>query len=142
MALIKRTVTTSHPSALTALKALAAIVGLIDDITFCTEASTSDSFSLQMTVVTKNPFSGNDVSYTVSGFVACAKAICKAVPESGIWGQMSGDTADEAAIESWVEKAAALIFPAYHVSDGQGKFLAMKSSKLSRVKNEFVRDLC
>lgn len=122
MVVVKRTVRSSHPAAFTALKALASIVSLNDQISLDTEGGKTDSFSLEMTVVTTDPFSKNDVSYSVSGFLACARAICKAVPDCGLWGQVNGETVGESDVESWVEKALALITPAYVVSDAEGKF--------------------
>jgi hypothetical protein len=123
MVVVKRTVRTSHPAAFTALKALASIVSLNDKISLDTvEGGKSDSFSLEMTVVATDPFSKNDVSYSVSGFLACARAICKAVPDCGLWGQVNGETVGESDVESWVEKALALITPAYVVSEDEGKF--------------------
>jgi len=120
MALVTRTVNTSHPSAVTALKALAGIVGISDSITFSTEAVTSGSFTVEMSVTAKNSFSGTETTYSVSGFAACARAICKAVPECGLWGQIDGGAGQEASVESWVETASALITPAYVAADDKG----------------------
>jgi hypothetical protein len=122
MAIVKRIVRTSHPAAFNALKALAAIVGLNDNISVDTEESKSDSFTIEMTVVSTDPFSRNDVSYSVSGFLDCTRAICKAVPDCGLWGQVNGETTGEAGVESWVERAVELITPAYVLSENEGKF--------------------
>ena len=120
MALVTRIVTTSDPSAVTALKALAGIVGLSDSITFSAEPVKSESFAVEMSITAKNSFSGTESTYSVSGFVACARAICKAVPECGLWGQIDGGAGQEATVESWVETASALITPAYVAGDDKG----------------------
>ena len=123
MTAVSRSISASHPSALTALKALAAIVGLDEkSITFSTEAvSGGEGFSIEMTVTAKNSFSATDVTYSVSGFMECARAICKAAPESGLWGQMAASTSEDADIESLITAASALIAPAYVASDETGK---------------------
>jgi len=127
MALVTRIVTTSDPSAVTALKALAGIVGLSDSITFSAEPVKSESFAVEMSITAKNSFSGTESTYSVSGFVACARAICKAVPECGLWGQIDGGAGQEATVESWVETASALITPAYVAGDDKVKDDVYKS---------------
>jgi hypothetical protein len=125
MTVISRSINTSHPDALTALKALAGVVGLDESsITFNSTpvASSEGSFSMEMKVSAKNSFNGNDVTYTASGFLECARVICNAVPESGLW---VGVVAD---IESWVESASALITPAYVASDEDGKMILQRNS--------------
>ena len=78
-----------------------------------------------MEVTARNSFSGTNMSYTVHGLLGCARAICKAVPECGLWGQLSVDGSGselESLIESWIETATGtLVYPAYIASDDKGK---------------------
>jgi hypothetical protein len=130
MPVIKRVVSTSHPEATSALQALASLVGL--EVTFEAEvvSVSNGSFSIEMKVEALNSFSGIDMGYTANGLLGCARAICKAVPESGLWGQLSlqgaaGSGSElESLIEGWIETAAAaLIDPAYVTLDSKGKVI-------------------
>lgn len=133
MTVVSRTVSSSHPAATLALKALASLVGLAESsITFSTEPSSSDnngdsdSFSVEMKVTSQNTFSGSNMGYTAIGLLGCARAICKAVPECGLWGQLStsstSGTTLESLIEGWIETAAGiLVYPAYVASDKRGE---------------------
>ena len=108
MTAISRSVNTSHPDALSSLKALASIAAT--PVTFNSSAGSNDGiFSIDMTVVVKNSFTGNDSTYTASTFVDCVRAICNASPDCGLWGQMGASGDVEASIESWVGTAAALM---------------------------------
>ncbi len=132
MTVVSRTVTSSHPTATLALKVLASLAGLAESsITFSTEpkneGDSSGSFSVEMDVKAQNTFSGANMGYTAHGLLGCARAICKAVPECGLWGQLTtsieGSTLD-ALIESWIESAAGvLVYPAYVASDERGTTL-------------------
>ncbi len=126
MTVVSRKVTSSHPAATLALKALASLVGLAESsITFSTEKSAddSDSFSVEMNVSSQNTFSGTNMGYTAHGLLGCARAICKAVPECGLWGQLTSGASLESLIESWIETAAGiLVYPAYVASDKRGMF--------------------
>ena len=127
MTVVSRTISTSHIPAISALKALASLVGFNESsISFASDPSNNDNgFSVEMKVTAHNPFSGTSVDYTVSGFVECAKAICKAVPESGLWGQMGESSENESLIESWIQSTVdALVGPAYVTSDSKGKYLS------------------
>ena len=112
-------INTSHPDSLTALKALAAVAATGDSVTFNSTAvaSSDGTYSIEMTVSAKNSFNGNDMTYTVSGFLECARAICALAPQSGLW---VGSVAE---IESLIESAASLIAPTYVASDDDGKKL-------------------
>eukprot|EP00551_Chaetoceros_affinis_P009826 CAMPEP_0203685138 /NCGR_PEP_ID=MMETSP0090-20130426/48393_1 /ASSEMBLY_ACC=CAM_ASM_001088 /TAXON_ID=426623 /ORGANISM="Chaetoceros affinis, Strain CCMP159" /LENGTH=965 /DNA_ID=CAMNT_0050554323 /DNA_START=51 /DNA_END=2948 /DNA_ORIENTATION=+ len=130
MTVVSRTVSTSHPEATSALKVLSALVGLTESsITFAptkaASAGDDDTFSVEMKVTAHNSFSATDMSYTAHGLLGCARAICKAVPEVGLWGQLSQDdsgSALDSLIESWIETAAStLVFPAYVASDSRVK---------------------
>jgi hypothetical protein len=113
MAVVKRSVSSSHPASLTALKALAAVVGLEDSITFGSESADGE-YAVEMNTTVNNAF-GASKSHSVSGFADCAHQICNAVPESGFW-------ADDSSVKQWVEEAAkALLGPAYILSNDQGK---------------------
>lgn len=128
MTVVSRTISTSHIPAISALKALASLVGFNESsISFASDPTNNDNgFSVEMKVTAHNSFSGTSVDYTVSGFVECAKAICKAVPESGLWGQMGeSDSENESLIESWIQSTVdALVGPAYVTSDSKGKDLS------------------
>lgn len=128
MTVVSRTVSTSHPAAIPVLKALASLVGLNEgsSISFDNEPRGSDSFLVEMNVTAQNSFSGTSTSYTVSGLLGCAKAICNAVPECGLWGQefmVTGSGSGlESQIEAWIEKAVdALVTPSYISSDSKGE---------------------
>lgn len=120
MAIVNRVVSTSQESATAALKALAGVVGISDSITFNSDVVAS---GVEMKVTAKNSFTNTDSTSTVAGFTACAKAICKAVPECSFWGP------DEAAVEKWVESASAVI-----ASDDKGK-----SSRILKNAKTFPR---
>ena len=128
MTVVSRAVSTSHPEAASALKALSSLVGFDESsITYAPKktAGDNDPFSVEMNVTAHNSFSGTDMSYTAHGLLGCARAICKAVPDVGLWGQLSqGDpgSALESLIESWIETAAStLVYPAYVASDSKGE---------------------
>lgn len=128
MTVVSRTVSTSHPAATPVLKALASLVGLNESsITFAAErlSAAGESISIEMKVTAHNSFSGTNIDYTANGLLGCARAICKAVPESGLWGQMAvyGIGSEvESQIESWIETASgSLVYPAYLASDVKGE---------------------
>jgi len=137
MTLITRTVSSSHPAALTALQALASISGLDDStINFASDplqpqqqdddnGGNIDVLSVEMLTRVENTFSSTVTSYTANGMLGCARAICKAVPESGLWAPSSSGTGDdgfEAMVESWIETASSVLaFPAYVASDERVK---------------------
>lgn len=113
MAIVYRYVSSSHPESLKALKALAAVVGLEDSVSFGSESAEGE-YAVKMNTTVNTAF-GTTKTYSVSGFVDCARQICNAVPESGFW-------TDDSNVQHWVEKAAkALLAPAYVLSSDQGK---------------------
>jgi hypothetical protein len=101
---------------------MASIVGSV--VSFSQDAVTGkDGLHIDMKVSAHNSFSGSDTSYTVSGLLGCAKAICKAIPESGLWGELSS-IEDAASVESWIESAVtSLSIPAYVATDNGKEFL-------------------
>ena len=127
MTVVSRSISSTHPDALASLKALASIVGL--PVSFSQDAvAGKDGLQINMTVSAHNSFSGSDTSISVSGFLGCARAICKAVPESGLWGELSSN-ADAASVESWVEAAViSLSVAAYVATDNGTEFLELDSS--------------
>ena len=118
---VSRVVSSTHPDALTSLKALASIAG--SSVSFSDDAVTGkDGLFIEMTISAHNSFSGSDTSYTVTGLLGCAKAICKAVPEIGLWGELSSSE-DAASVESWVESAVtSLSVPAYVATENGEEF--------------------
>jgi len=137
MTAITRIVRSSHPASLTTLQALAFISSLKEPaIHFATteplqapsQSNDDDDaerhhiplLAVEMTIQAQNPFNGTSTCYTAIGLLGCARAICKAVPESGLWDpSLEGG---EAMVESWIETAASVLaFPAYVASDERVK---------------------
>ncbi len=125
MTVVNRSVSSTHPDGLKALQALSSVLGLDDSaIVFnTTPLGNSDGFAVEMTVSAKNSFNAADFSYTFNGLLACSRAICKIVPESGLWGQMGASAELETLIESWIETASnSLVASAYVAADDKGKW--------------------
>ena len=113
MVIVNRSLSSSHPDSLKALKALAAVVGLEDSISFGSESADGE-YAVKMHTTVNNAFGSSKV-HTVSGFANCARHICNAVPECGFW-------TDDAKVQNWVEEAEkALLDPAYVLSSDEGK---------------------
>ena len=132
MTVLTRAVRTNHPTALASLQALAHIAGLDNaSTTFSTDAieageDHADKLVVEMIVSAHNSFNASSSSYTASGLLECARVICKAVPEIGLWGQMSLGESGEGnvmLVEEWIESAVStLSIPAYVLCDDKGKF--------------------
>jgi len=137
MTVITRTVRSSHPASLTTLQALASISGLKEPaVHFATteplqppqnDSDDNDTephhiplLAVEMTIKAQNPFNGTSTSYTANGLLGCARVICKAVPESGLWDPLLDG--GEGMVESWIETAASVLaFPAYVASEERVK---------------------
>lgn len=140
MAIVNRYVSSSHPESLKALKALAAVVGLEDSVSFGSESAEGE-YAVKMNTTVNTAF-GTTKTHSVSGFVDCARQICNAVPESGFW-------TDDSNVQHWVEEAAkALLAPAYVLSSDQvmdvksqvHDFLSAVETQLSDTKQVLVSD--
>jgi len=134
MTVVSRTISTTHPAALTALRALCTVSGLPSSaVGFSTEPLTIDSeegggngssLIVEMSVSAQNHFNSTQTSYTAHGLLGCARVICKIVPECGLWGGQlaSSSSEDEHNVEAWIETACdILVGPAYVASDERAK---------------------
>eukprot|EP00559_Dactyliosolen_fragilissimus_P001160 CAMPEP_0184864196 /NCGR_PEP_ID=MMETSP0580-20130426/14077_1 /TAXON_ID=1118495 /ORGANISM="Dactyliosolen fragilissimus" /LENGTH=1029 /DNA_ID=CAMNT_0027362881 /DNA_START=9 /DNA_END=3095 /DNA_ORIENTATION=+ len=150
MTVVTRSVNTTHLASLASLEALAAIAGIPISCAqqeICKGGDDDDddenSFALEMTVTSHNAFNAVRSSYTARGLTGCARVICRAVPESGLWGDLGGGGGrgdggliDCGLVESWIETAAdCLIGPAYIAGDARVKDPQFKSQVESFAKN-------
>lgn len=120
---VSRSIESTHPLSLTALKALASIAGIEGNTTFNDAASSSndDEFAIKMTISSTNAFTKSTTTYSATGLTGCARSLSKSVPESGLWG---GEltSAQEPLVEGWIEVAASTLVPsAYSLSDARVK---------------------
>lgn len=153
MTVISRFVSSSHPEALICLEALASIAGL-GGITFSKDPLPNEGSNLvkvEMIVTAHNLFNSSHTTLTAHGLLGCARLICKTVPESGLWGQLSTSTGmDQTMIESWIETASDSLSGAAYVPSGGEKerdavyrkqveaFVASVESHLFATSNTFL----
>lgn len=153
MTVISRIVSSSHPEALICLEALASIAGL-GGIIFSKDPLLNEGSNLlkvEMIVTAHNLFNSSNATFTAHSLLGCARLICKAVPESGLWGQLSSSTGmDQTMIESWIETASDSLSSAAYVPSGGEKerdavykkqveaFVASIESHLFATSNTFL----
>ena len=111
---VTRSIRSSHPDALESLKVLAEINGVnVNYSALTTTDESKKSVEVEMEIESHNPFNSSKTTRVVKGFTECAKALCDAVPESGLW---------SADVESWVKQAVLeLTNLAYILEDSEGK---------------------
>eukprot|EP00566_Odontella_aurita_P002559 CAMPEP_0113550606 /NCGR_PEP_ID=MMETSP0015_2-20120614/14076_1 /TAXON_ID=2838 /ORGANISM="Odontella" /LENGTH=963 /DNA_ID=CAMNT_0000451433 /DNA_START=93 /DNA_END=2984 /DNA_ORIENTATION=- /assembly_acc=CAM_ASM_000160 len=119
---VTRTVRSSNPDALVPLRALAAALGLSSSsssdggggaLAFSSEplpsrdaaaAAAAAAISVEMEIRIRNPFDSASRTSNVRGLAGVARAMCRAVPEAGMWGEDGAEGA--ASVEGWVETAS------------------------------------
>jgi hypothetical protein len=117
---VTRICASSHPASVVSLKVLAAIAGV--DISFVSiDSSDDEKWVVEVSTSVKHALSGQQSPVGVSkGLTSCARVISQCIPESGLWGQLSGGSAS---VESWVETASTDLASIAHVlSDKRGTF--------------------
>ena len=135
MASISYTLSSSHPPALLALRALCAAAGL-SAVTFSptpltSTASTgpasfgnSSSVKFQLLVETTDAFGSTSTS-TVHGLVAVVRALSAVHPTLKLYGSTESDATT---IEGWLESLSGVVEAAYAVGDAQASAKEVKAA--------------